>query len=104
MPNPQEYEDWHYENQFCAVGPNSCCIVGVQNTVVWVFCESCNQWFHCPCIGLSGQKAQEEDFIFLCKKCQPRKEREFISAKNEIQLKVKIMMDKHPNFSNAIIG
>ena len=59
--------------QLCAVGEKSC--DKPDGTVVWVFCDACEGWFHCPCVNVDSKKATDEDFIFVCKGCKPQKEK-----------------------------
>ena len=59
--------------EICAVGDKDC--LRPEGTVVWVFCDACDGWFHCVCVNVDGKKATDEDFIFICKCCKPRKEK-----------------------------
>ena len=57
----------------CAIGEKDC--LRPKGTVVWVFCEACEGWYHCPCVNVDSKKATDEDFIFVCKLCKPQKEK-----------------------------
>ena len=61
------------KTQICAVGDKDC--LKPDGTVVWVFCEACQGWFHCVCVNVDSKKASDDDFIFVCKCCKPQKEK-----------------------------
>jgi hypothetical protein len=61
------------KTQLCASGEKGC--VKPNGTVVWVFCEACEKWYHCPCANVDSKKATDDDFIFVCKSCKPQKEK-----------------------------
>merc|ERR1712008_550547 len=39
----------------CAIGEKDC--LRPKGTVVWVFCEACEGWYHCPCVNVDSKKA-----------------------------------------------
>lgn len=88
--------------QLCASGEKGC--VKPDGTVVWVFCEACQQWYHCPCANVDSKKATDEDFIFVCKSCKPQKEKEFNAMKPDLKRQIGVIMDRHPVFSTALIA
>ena len=59
--------------QYCALGEKGC--LKPTGTVTWVFCESSEQWFHCPCVNVDSKKANDDDFIFICPSLKPQKEK-----------------------------
>lgn len=86
----------------CAAGEKGC--LNPDGTVVWVFCEACESWYHCICANVDEKKATDEDFIFICKVCKPVKEKEFNAAKSELKRQIGSIMDRHPVFSTALIA
>ena len=61
------------KTQLCALGEKGC--LKPTGTVTWVFCESSEQWFHCPCVNVDSKKANDDDFIFICPALKPQKEK-----------------------------
>jgi len=90
------------KTQLCASGEKGC--VKPNGTVVWVFCEACEKWYHCPCANVDSKKATDDDFIFVCKSCKPQKEKEFNGLKSELKRQIGLIMDRHPVFSTALIA
>lgn len=90
------------KTQLCAQGETGC--KKPSGTVTWVFCESCEQWYHCPCVSVDSKKANDDDFIFICKSCKPQKEKEFNAMKNDLKKQIGLIMDRHPVFSTALIA
>lgn len=86
----------------CASGEDGC--VKPDGTVTWVFCEACTQWYHCPCASVDAKKAEDDDFIFICKGCKPQKEKEFSAIKPDVKREIGVIMDRHPVFSTALIA
>ena len=53
----------------CASGPKGCLNPeGLE--IVWIFCESCEKWYHCQCVYVDTEKASDEKFEFQCKGCE----------------------------------
>ncbi|KAI4881507.1 hypothetical protein NFI96_012323 [Prochilodus magdalenae] len=50
--------------------PAESCLQPAGDEVYWVQCDSCNQWFHMVCVGVSAKMAAEEDYMCVaCSKC-----------------------------------
>lgn len=62
------------EIQNCASGENNC-VNPDEGIVDWVFCEPCQQWYHCQCENIDGEIAKEKDFVFVCKACEIQKQK-----------------------------
>ena len=41
---------------------------GMSNTITWVCCDNCNQWFHCACVNIRKDSIPENYFCFNCDK------------------------------------
>ncbi|MCJ1248432.1 hypothetical protein MMC30_005650 [Trapelia coarctata] len=39
-----------------------------------IACEDCNVWQHSSCLGVSQEEAEKDDFHFICRDCQRKKE------------------------------
>lgn len=39
-----------------------------------IACEDCNVWQHSSCLGVSQEEAEKEDFHFICRDCERKKE------------------------------
>ena len=72
-PEPETNQNIENENtkvSFCAIGINDCILETISEEIVdWVFCESCEKWFHCPCVNVDSNLAKHEDYEFLCNPC-----------------------------------
>ena len=44
-----------------------------EGIVDWVFCETCQQWYHCQCENIDSKIANEKDFNFVCRACEIQK-------------------------------
>ena len=69
--NPEEPENLKKvkKSLLCASGPKGCLNPeGLE--IVWVFCESCEKWYHCQCVNVDKEKASDEKFEFQCKGCE----------------------------------
>ena len=69
--NPEEPENLKKvkKSLLCASGPKGCLNPeGLE--IVWVFCETCEKWYHCQCVNVDKEKASDEKFEFQCKGCE----------------------------------
>ena len=60
----QQEEDWVFDCAKCGVyGEN------IDDGTPSIACERCNVWQHCACLGVPQEKAEKDDFHFICDTC-----------------------------------
>ena len=45
------------------------CLQPVADQIIWVQCDHCHEWFHCVCVGLTKEYAEQID-IYKCAVCK----------------------------------
>ena len=54
----------------CCAGVDTLCSFGkcdLPSEEDWLSCDLCDGWYHCKCMGVNLQEAEEEEFI--CPSC-----------------------------------
>ena len=50
--------------------PCSSNLCGHKNRTTWVQCSLCHGWFHCRCVMVPVNKAEQSSFVFVCPFCK----------------------------------
>ena len=90
--NPEEPENLKKvkKSLLCASGPKGCLNPeGLE--IVWVFCETCEKWYHCQCVNVDTEKASDEKFEFQCKGCE-------LGTNNKVKFDIEIFKDDFLSF------
>ena len=45
------------------------CLQPVADQIIWVQCDHCQEWFHCVCVGLTKEYAEQID-MYKCATCK----------------------------------
>ena len=45
------------------------CLQPVAEQIIWVQCDHCHEWFHCVCVGLTKEYAEQID-TYKCAACK----------------------------------
>ncbi|KAI9881038.1 MAG: hypothetical protein M1830_008920 [Pleopsidium flavum] len=64
-----EDDEWFFDCSVCGVHGDN-----LDDGSHSVACELCNVWQHSACLGISQASAEKDDFHFICRDCERRKE------------------------------
>lgn len=66
MDDDEEDEEEEEEEGECSATQ---CLQPVADQIIWVQCDHCHEWFHCVCVGLTKEYAEQID-IYKCALCK----------------------------------
>ena len=65
-PEEEEEEEEGEEEGECSATQ---CLQPVTDQIIWVQCDHCQEWFHCVCVGLTKEYAEQID-TYKCASCK----------------------------------